>query len=341
MKTINFLILLTTLAISSACEKQTDSEIKPLFSEDSDKRLMTFALNRENQFYFVSQEIDKDTVLPLWSSHLPMKHNLYRQIDTNSIFELVDNDFFYTEDIQFDSDNKMLIRNHLGIFQKSENGYIRLFEEPLNTFDIDSKNTIWAGGYNSGLIRIDANGDIIKYTDSTSMIPTNGISYIYIDNFDIVWIALWNNQGILRIDKQDWKIYNSINSNLTSQNIWAINSDKDNNIWIGTGHDDNFLSTMRFNGTDWENMSPKIDNEIIKGTIRKIVRLENKIYVVSNQYNLDSFHTNKLLKYDGEKWEKISLFPEDEPIMDLEPDNFRKSLWILTAKNKLYGLNIE
>jgi ligand-binding sensor domain-containing protein len=63
---------------------------------------------------------------------------------------------------------------------------------------------------------------------------------------DVVWIALWNNQGILKIDKQDWQVFNSTNSNLTSQNIWAINSDKYNNIWIGTGHDDNSLSLMRF-----------------------------------------------------------------------------------------------
>lgn len=341
MKTINSLILLTTLSISTACEKQTDSVLKPLFSEDSDKKLMTFALNRENQFYFVSQEIDKDIVLPMWSSYLPLKHNLYRQVDTSSTFQLIDDDFHYTEDIRFDSNNKMLIRNHLGILRIEDNGYKKLIEEPINTFDIDSKDIIWAGGYNSGLIKIDANGEITKYTDSTSMIPTNGISYIYVDNLDIVWIALWNNHGILRIDKQDWKIFNSTNSNLTLQNIWAMNSDKNNNIWIGTGHDDNSQSLMRFNGTDWQNMSPKIDNEIIHGTIRKIVTDNNKTYVISEQNALSAFYTNKLLSYDGENWQKIDLFPEDELVLDLEFDSFRNIIWFLTAKNKLYRLDVE
>jgi len=340
MKTINYLILLTTLLISTACKKQTDSELKPLFSEDSDKILITFALNRENQFYFVSQEIDKDTVLPMWSSYLPLKHNLYRQVDTSSTFQLIDDDFHYTEDIRFDSDNKMLIRNHLGILRIEDNGYKKLIEESINTFDIDSKDIIWAGGYNSGLIKIDANGEITKYTDSTSILPTNGISYIYVDNLDIVWIALWNH-GILRIDKQDWKIFNSTNSNLTVQNIWAINSDKNNNIWIGTGHDDNSQSLMRFNGTDWQNMSPKIDNEIIQGTIRKIVSDNNKTYVISEQNALSAFYTNKLLSYDGENWQKIDLFPEDELVLDLEFDSFRNIIWVLTAKNKLCRLDVE
>lgn len=341
MKTINFLILLITLTISLACEKSSDSEIKPLFSEDSDKRLMTFALNNENQFYFVSQEIDKDTVLPMWSSYLPMKHMLYRQIDTNSNFELIDDNFHYTEDIQFNSNNEMLIRNHLGIFQINDNGYTKLVEESLNTFDIDSKNTIWAAGYNSGLIRIDANGEIIKYLDSNSLLPTNGISYIFIDKEDVVWIALWNNQGILRIDEKDWQVFNSTNSNMTTQNIWAINADKDNNIWIGTGHYNNSMSLMRFNGTDWEDMSPKIDNEIIQGTIRKIVSANNKTYVISEQTAHSAFLTNKLLAYDGGNWCKIDLFPEDELVMDMEFDDSRKIIWFLTSKNKMYKLNIE
>jgi hypothetical protein len=317
MKTIKSLILIIVLATSIACDNQTDLEIDPIFSEDSDKRLMTFALNGDNQFYFVSQEIDKETEVSMYSSHLPMKYNLFRQIDTNSNFELIDDDFLYTEDIKFDSNNKMLIRNHRGIYQINDNEYLKLLDEPINASDIDSKDIIWAGGYNSGLIRIDANGEITKYTDSTSILPTNGVNYIFIDKFDVIWIALWNNQGILKIDKQDWQLFNSTNSNLTSQNILVINSDKDNNMWIGTGRDDNSLSVMRFNGTGWENMSPNIGNEIINGTIRKIVRLGNKIYVVSKQYNLDSFHTNQLLEYDGQKWKKINLFPDNETIIDL------------------------
>lgn len=341
MKTINTLILLIILIICFACGKKADSEVKPLFSEDSEKRLMAFALNNEAEFYFVSQEIDKDTVVPMWSSYFPMKHNLYRQIDTNANFELIDDDFHYTEDIQFNSNNEMIIRNHLGVFQINDNAYQNLFEESINTFDIDSKNNIWAAGYNSGLIRFDTNGEITKYTDSTSKLPTNGISYLFIDKKDVVWIALWNHQGILRIDKQDWKIFNSANSNLTSQNIWAISADSDNNIWIGTGQDDHSLSLMRFNGTDWEDMSPEIDNALIKGTIRKIVSFENKIYVVSTQYILDAFHTNLLLAFDGLSWEKINIFPPEEPIQDIKPDESRKTLWILTAKNKLYGLKSE
>lgn len=341
MKTINSLILILILTICSSCEKQTDSDVKPLFSEDSDKRLMTFALNNENQFYFVSQEIDKDTVVPIWSSYLPMKHMLYRQIDTNSNFELIDDNFHYTEDIQFNSNNEMLIRNHLGIFQINNNGYTKLVEESLNTFDIDSKNTIWAAGYNSGLIKIDANGELTKYLDSNSSLPTNGISYLFIDKKDVVWVALWNNQGILRIDKQNWQIFNSTNSNLTSQNIWAIHADIDNNILIGTGYDNNSMSLMRFNGTDWLDISPKIGNEIIQGTIRKIVSANNNIYVISEQTAHSAFYTNKLLSYDGENWRKIDLFPEDELVLDLEFDNSRKIIWFLTSKNKIYKLNLE
>jgi hypothetical protein len=47
------------------------------------------------------------------------------------------------------------------------------------------------------------------------------------------------------------------------------------------------------------------------------------------------------LEYDRQGWNKIELFPDKELILDLEPDKLRKSLWILTAKNKLYSLNVE
>jgi hypothetical protein len=40
-------------------------------------------------------------------------------------------------------------------------------------------------------------------------------------------------------------------------------------------------------------------------------------------------------------WKRSNIFPDEEPIRDIKPDKSRKTLWILTAKNKLYGLKSE
>ena len=274
MKTIPFLTLLSVLSMAPACEKYSGKIEQPDFSENSDKRLMMFALNREHQFYFVSREIDKDTVVPPWSSYLPMKFKLYRQMDTDAGFELIDGDFLYTEDMLFDSQNRMLVINHLGIFRPEGDGYTRLLEEAVSTFALDSRDVIWTGGYNTGLIKIGPDGEITGYTDSNPEFPANGISCICVDNTDAVWVALWNNRGILRIDDRDWQFFNPENSNLTSQNILAIYADHDNHVWIGTGHDDADLSLMRFDGTGWEDMSPAINGVPVKGAVRKIVGYE-------------------------------------------------------------------
>lgn len=98
---------------------------------------------------------------------------------------------------------------------------------------------------------------------------------------------------------------------------------------------------MRFNGTDWEDMSPKIDNVIIQGTIRKIVTTNSKTYVISQQRERSAIYSNKLLAYDGENWLEINIFPEDEYVIDLEYDESRKIIWFLTSKNKMYNLDTE
>lgn len=335
MKTKLPLALIAVFTIITACEKQSTTFEGPNFNENSEERLMMIAIDNNNQFYFVSQQIDKEANLPAWSSILPMKHKLYRKANIEDEFELINDDFNYVEDIQFDSNNKMLIRTHLGITRLDGNDISNLLEEEINSFAIDSEDVIWAGGYNSGLIKINADGDITRYTNNSSALPTNGITFIHVDNQDVVWVALWDNHGIVRIEEEDWTFFNSTNSNLTMQNIWTINSDSNNNIWIGTGHDNPSLSLMRFNGTVWENMSPEINNKIVQGTIRKIAKLDSKIYVVSNQYNYNAFNQNIILEYDGQNWTKISLFADGKIILDLESDNFRKTLWILTSNNGL------
>ena len=62
-------------------------------------------------------------------------------------------------------------------------------------------------------------------------------------------------QTHIKIEKDKWINYNSENSNITSQNIWCLVTDKDNNLWIGTGHYNKQISLMRFDGKKWETIN--------------------------------------------------------------------------------------
>ena len=89
------------------------------------------------------------------------------------------------------------------------------------------------------------NPEWIVFDTSNSVIPTNHIEEIVIDNLNRKWISLLDN-GILKIEDGNWSIFNTSNSNIPTNYFNAINVDNEFNFWGGTG---NLLT--KFDGANW------------------------------------------------------------------------------------------
>ena len=88
----------------------------------------------------------------------------------------------------------------------------------------------------------------IIYNTSNSLLPSNDIDHIVIDNINRKWIS-FPGFGLLKIDNEDWTLYNISNSNIPSDFLISINVDENLNLWAG-GYNSNFQLT-KFDGFSW------------------------------------------------------------------------------------------
>jgi len=347
MNTLKFRIIFIIIIASISCEKENEpNKQSDLSAEMPGKHIQDMEIDYNNDFYFVTSEIDTSIDIPLFSSYLPSRFYLSKKISESEEFEILDNDFIKVDEILFDRNNNLWARNAKEVFLRNGQTNQKIIE--LSNDDglfrfiaVDNENNIWTGGLQTGLYKIDNQMNIIKYNTENSDLPTNSMTNIHIDKNNNIWIALWNNKGVLKITKDNWIVYNSNNSNITSQNIWCLVTDKNDNLWIGTGHDNENQSLMRFDGQNWETMNPQNDkNEIIKGTVRQLYSDTNRIYVVSVQVDNMAFSSNELLTFDGINWDKVHDIPEDDGIADLKIDYFRQIVWIRTLNQGIFKIPI-
>ncbi len=94
------------------------------------------------------------------------------------------------------------------------------------------------------------NPEWIIYNTSNSLLPSNNVSHIVVDNYNRKWVAFWNN-GALKINGEDWVIYNTSNSNLPFNNLNAITVDGNSNFWAGSYYGN--IRLTKFDGNNWTN----------------------------------------------------------------------------------------
>lgn len=319
---------------------QDDGSSSNAIDEMPGTRIEDMEIDLYNEYYFAMSEIDTSVEPPPWSSFIPMRYFLVKEIAESGSFEVLDDDFVDVAEILFDRNNGLWVRNSKELFVRNAqtNTINRLVslsgDDGLFEFiAVDNSNNIWAGGLQTGLYRIDGQLNITQYTTDNSDLPTNSMTSIHIDRNDVIWIALWENEGVLKITEDNWTFYNSGNSGITGQNIWCLVTDENEDLWIGTGYDNEELSLMRFDGQDWEVMNPRNDqNEIIRGTVRKLYSDDNRIYVVSVHSVNSRFGSNELLTYDGISWNKVYDVPEEEAIADLNFDYNRQLVLVRTSQ---------
>ncbi|MBN1951715.1 MAG: hypothetical protein JW801_10960 [Bacteroidales bacterium] len=348
MKKFKYLLVLL-LILCSACEEEISPDYQyNLFKMKSEVHLVDMELNSKDEFYYVTTELDNTVEIPLYSSYLPSKVQLFKQSSETSDHIVLDPDFIGINEILFDKNDKLWARSMKNLFLINSGSIDTIID--LNNVDgllkfiaVDRDNTIWTGGLNTGLYKIDNNLAITHYRVDNSTLPTNSMTNIHIDKQNNIWIALWENRGVLKISDTEsmWEFYNSSNSTITNQNIWCLVSDKDGNIWIGTGHDNENQNLMKFNGNDWIYERPlNSKNNFVSGTVRGLYNDDTKLYVVVVQSDKAAFTSNSLLTFDGTTWEKISTVPEDDGIDDIKIDHARGVAWIRTLNKGIFKLDL-
>lgn len=343
MKIFIPLVLVMTVVYLASCNKENLIDQLEISDNMPGKHIMEMALDNENEFFFVTSEIDTSVKVPLWSSFIPSKSYLSKRESETGKFEILDHNFIFADEVIFDKNNNLWARNGRTIYLREGNRVKKILELNeddglFNFFAVDRNNNIWAGGYTHGLYKIDGNLHVELFTPENSSLPKSSMTNIHIDRKNTIWIAMDSN-GVLKISGDNWVWYNPTNSAVTSQRIWCLTTDKNDHLWIGTGFDSLPISLMRFDGQNWQTMQPMDDQKnVFAGGVRRLYSDGDKLYAVSEQTKNMGFYKNQLLIFDGKSWSTNKQLPEDDGIADVVFDNFRDAVWVRTLNKGIYRL---
>jgi len=142
----------------------------------------------------------------------------------------------------------------------------------ISSILVDSKNTIWVGTAENGLIRMESQGEnpeIKQIQSNNSTLPDNNIRSIYEDYDHNVWIGL-SGFGLAYLNlnhKPFYHIYSSPNENsLPGNSIFGIAEDNFKNVWIGT------LSGLSY----WDRKKNTFINFTVESKINHII--DNRVW---------------------------------------------------------------
>lgn len=130
-----------------------------------------------------------------------------------------------------------------------------LTSEIIQDIEFDKYGNLWAslrylGYFNNdgnpiinegGLAKYDGNIWYI-YNANNSGLPFNNVKPLAIDSEGNIWLSAWDDYavgieygyGLTRFDGTNWTTYNIYNSPLTSNTIFDITVDKEDNLWLST-----------------------------------------------------------------------------------------------------------
>jgi len=296
--------------------------------------LYNMAIDNNHEFYFISGGVDKEECakMPSWSSYIPFRYHLSRKSTETGSYEVLD-DRFVGGKMCFDKNNQLWVYDYQTVYLYKDGKCNKIIELPSNGglfqfLAVDDDNTIWAGGLQTGLYKIDKQLNVIHYAKDNDNLPSTILDNIHVDQQNNVWVAGWG--GVLKITNDKWTVYNSLNTGFAFQRIWSLVTDKNGHLWAGEGWDNENQCLNRFNGSVWETINPRNEkNEVVKGTVRILQSDGKKIYVVTEQSKNSAFYSNQLLTFDGSKWNRVSGIPEDDNISQLIVDNYRQVVWVV------------
>lgn len=127
----------------------------------------------------------------------------------------------------------------------------------IKCLKFDDNGSLWSGSFGHGLINFDGNS-WSNYNTKNSPIPSDYVGCIGIDKNNGVWMncrhPLYpeydiNGFGLTYFNGEDWHTYNVSNSEICSDNIYSIETDKNNRLWLAVTGDNGVMS---FDGKEWK-----------------------------------------------------------------------------------------
>lgn len=339
---ISLLITLTT------CENQVEHEYNSppdLLVQFSNKRIWDMEFDSDNNLFLLTSERDTSVVVPITSSHIPMRYCLIKRIMETGELIVLDRDFPKTNQIVFDNDDNIWAISNEAVYLRNDNEIKQITSGGRFDFiAVDNDNNIWVGGCcvkPGGLYKIDKELKITIFSSDNSMLPTNKLSCIHIDKNNNIWVALRDNEGIIKITDNGWEIFNSKNSDIkTPLSIESLITDQNDNLWVG-GHDNKELVILKFDGKHWTDQTANYKNNKANESIDDIYVFKDMIFAISwETYNYNSWIRSSVLSFNGRKWAKANLFSEKRTVINMKMDKSQNSI-IINSANCIYEIKLE
>jgi ligand-binding sensor domain-containing protein len=167
-----------------------------------------------------------------------------------------------------------------------------LLDRSVSALTIGPKGTVWVGGSNGGVSRLDGDGHWQAYSDASTQggLPNASISALAIGANGELWIGTFA-KGLTRLDKSGkWRTYTRTNTKgaLADDYIRALVSDSAGVLWVGTYNKglsrldrDGLWSTYTEASTNGglpsnivDSLAISTDGSLWVGTIRGAARLD-------------------------------------------------------------------
>ena len=201
------------------------------------------------------------------------------------------------------------------------------YSSPTTILDYaDQGDYMWVGT-DFGLYKI--NKETLEkewFNTSNSPLPNNHVSSTTVDQMGVFWIGTYD-LALMRIDNNgNWttlEIPDSIKLEDQNNQLYCMEFDQDNNLWIGT-----LRNIARFDGTSWKSWNKEPNGQ----------QLHN-IWDINFDDNGDPYFTGFVL-YKMENDTIINLFDQNDNLFsygEASIHNFNGSIWFV--KNH-FGISI-
>lgn len=332
--------------ISSSCEDNIDNQDNltiELIEDFNGQRIWDIELDTENNVVILIGEKDTSIDRPAHSSHIALIFKLLKKdLQTGELKE-IENNFPLSRNIAVDNENNIWAIGKNTLFLRKPNGDIQFIAKGrFESMVIDSKNNVWVAGANMnthGLYKIDTNLNVTIFSNSNSILPTNRITCIHVDNHDNIWVGLDDDKGLLKISNDNWELINSDNSNFPKNiQIECFATDNIGALWIA-GNNNEKSVIYKKERKKWVNIFSNYKGKRESESIRDIQIIDEKAYAISwKTYKYNSYITSDLLKYNGNSWENLNQLLERQSILNSKIIN-ESDIIIFNTATELYKFN--
>ncbi|WP_044211373.1 two-component regulator propeller domain-containing protein [Flammeovirga sp. OC4] len=267
----------------------------------------------------------------------------HRDNDPNSI---PDNHVFK---VYIDAQEKVWIGTAKGlcVMHSNKNGYtfeqVRLLggkEIYVQEILTDQDKNIWVGTQGDGLIKIDANYNVLNhYLKENSDFTNNNVRTMVFDQQGRLWVGTYNGLNIIQPSGELTTAYSTFYNinDLSGNKVKSLHCSQDGTVWIGTYYGGvSIWNAQNFN-FNYINQNTT-NNRLTHNVISSIDELYGKFYfgtegggIISWDKKKDQFinfnTSNSVLKSNNIKFLKI--------------DSLREELWVCTLDSGVTILNMK